>query len=187
MSESFLSGLDVPLIETVGGQEMSFPLLTEDDLATVGRAMQSEKAQQAMRGLPITAGAERQNIQAYYAENEPSLDDIAKAVWTIPGCKAVIRASVARQHGVAYHLADAGPVIKQLHRERGWRGVCLLAKELTTLWPPEQRDPQGRIPRPNDRGGSGQAPAGEGEAAAEPITTSNALSPLISPTQGQAA
>ena len=186
MSESFIGSLDAPLIETVNGQEVSFPLLTEDDLATVGRAMQNEKAQQAMKGLPITAAQERQNIQAYYAENEPNLDDIAKAVWTIPGCKAVIRASVARQQGVAYHLADAGPVIKQLHRERGWRGVCLLAKELTTLWPPEQRDPSGRVPRPNAPGGSGQPPDG-GSDPQTPTTTSSASLPPACPTQDLAA
>jgi hypothetical protein len=181
MPEGFVSSADVPLQEKVGGEWVEFPMLSDDvDLPTLGRRLQQERAEKAMAGLPLNAGAERQQISQYYADNEPDVDALAAYVFTLPGTRAVLTRSLARTD----RRQDADRIIKALARERGWRDVVRLAAEVSGLFPPRQRDAQGRVPVPNAPGGATGASPSPAEATA-PTTESAASSPNAS--QAEAA
>jgi hypothetical protein len=180
MPEGFVSSADVPLQEKVGGEWVEFPLLSDDeDLPVIGRRLQAERMDKAMDGLPVSSSGERQQIRQYYADNEPDVDELARYVFTLAGAKAVLTRSLGRTP----RKGEAAAIVRQVAKERGYRALTALAAEVSGLFPPRQRDPQGRVPVPNAPGGA----TGESPSPATPQTTdSSESSPPASP-ESQAA
>lgn len=183
MPEGYSSAADVPLEELVGDEWVRFPLLASDDLAVLGRKIQKDRAAKAMKDLPATATAEREQVRQWYEDNEASIEDLSRYVWTVDGSVAALDRSLEAA-GETPERRKA--VIAKLKRTRGLQGVAVLATEVSTLGPGRERDDRGRRKEKNDRGGAtaGAAPPSE---KTEPTTDSSGSPSGQSPAATRAA
>lgn len=138
---------DAPLVEVVGGESVTFPLLTFDDLLRLCRELHGERKLKAINALALTDVAGRRQVSAWYDDNEPDVEELARYVITLPGARHFLRASLAKSG-----RTDADAVIVRLAASRGWRGVASLACRVSALFeplPPAKAEDDGRRADPN--------------------------------------
>lgn len=156
--EDLPDSFDAPIIQRIGGDEISFPILDIDELMAAGRAAQSRAMAAALAKLSIAASNdERENVRRYYQDREATVDDLTASCWTLTGSIDYLVRSLIKGSKPA---ADAKSIVHRLGREKGWRAVAFLAKDVCGLF---ERKPTEKTP-PNGGAAAGQPAAGTGDA-----------------------
>jgi hypothetical protein len=137
--EGFGEASDAPIVETVGGQQVEFRLLTLDDLAAIARRAGAREADRALAELPLTAPAEqRDNVRRYYADREPDVRGLSALTQTLDGLQDFLRRSLCPPGGKGGKAATAkaDATVQRLIRERGLMGAANLAARVSGLFAP---------------------------------------------------
>lgn len=163
---SFADDFDAPVIETIGGEAISFPLLTCEDLAIIERMIFNEKKVVAINAMAAHDARGRQETENYFAELTMTANELAKEIGTIPGAKKALAVSLARS--TTPKPADA--IALQMSRERGWLGVVEVARIISGLWP-ITRGKAKEKPSPNAGPATGESPVAETSAAKDSSPT----------------
>lgn len=102
----FLESFDAPVVETIGGVSVSFPiLLIEDYLPWLGELKAQYQAESRRRAFavdpvtklpPVLDVGQRQAIEDRIARIDVGLDAVAALVWTIPGSRKILEISMTK-------------------------------------------------------------------------------------------
>lgn len=163
----FAEAFEAPVIERIGGRDVTFPVLWNEDylpwiaqIATERRA--KSKPLIPAKGDPI----DRFKMDRIVALEEVTVDAISERVWTIPGAMKVLDLSLAKA-GVKDE-AERKRIVNAVPPRR----VCVLASEVSGLF--ERRVTAAAAPQPtegddpNARSAESPAPS---ESSAAPAAT----------------
>ena len=114
---SFAEAFDseVPIIATVGGKEISFPLLTCDDHAKMIAQIVARNVKAGSAKIPQSAtAAERVDI-LMRLEREPSLNELAQLCFTAGGARRILTASLEK---AGQSVLDVPNILKAIPSRR---------------------------------------------------------------------
>lgn len=161
MPDTFQIAFQAPIIESIQGKSVEFPVLDIDDLSPWCAKIKAEQTAEGLKRVPANMPPfDRWRAEEYLRNNEPSLDDLVPRVTTIPGGKMVLDLSLSKSG--RKDVAERRAIISAVPPYR----FAQLARDVSGLFPP--LTPWLTLPASDAPAeGSGPNPAA-GESAGEP-------------------
>ena len=129
---SLETDFDAPVTVTLAGTTYTLPLLTIDDLISVGRMVLTERKVKAIGALAMQDVSGRSQVSAWFDEAEIDIDDLSKIVQTLSGARKVLAFSIAKGNpGTPPEV-----ILQQIAKAQGWRSAVMLACRVSALFTP---------------------------------------------------
>lgn len=126
---NFAEATEAPIIERIGGQDVTFPVLWIEDYLPWIAQIAAERKAKMLKLIPPKADAQEQfRLKRAIELDEPNVDVIAERVWTLAGAAKILDLSLAK--GGFTNEADRKQVLQRIPMRR----LCPLASEVSGLY-----------------------------------------------------